>query len=337
MSALRGLVPFMVCSLPLCAATRDAGTPASLREAITDLTNTFGGRYPNGAQFLQRLDALGPQPAAEALAALRREALLANPLLDIERLLLIRRNATSPLLGLPQNWQGNCALPRSGYQDSIAVLANPRAGGPAATLYRPDQPLMVADLDLHFDGSKILFSMIGSHNRWQIWEINADGSGLRQVTPGTEPDVDNYDACYLPGGRIIFDSTRIFQGVPCVGGGNAVANLFTMNADGTGIRQLCFDQDHDWCPTVLNNGRVIYTRWEYSDTPHYFTRILMHMNPDGTGQTEFYGSNSYWPNSTFFARPLPGSASKVAAIVSGHHGLARMGELVILDAAAGRK
>jgi formylglycine-generating enzyme required for sulfatase activity len=88
---------------------------------------------------------------------------------------------------------------------------------------------------------------------------------------------------------------------------------------------------------VLNNGRVLYTRWEYSDIPHYFSRILMHMNPDGTGQTEFYGSNSYWPNSLFHARPLPGSPGKVAAIVSGHHGMARMGELVILDSAAGRK
>ena len=61
------------------------------------------------------------------------------------------------------------------------------------------------------------------------------------------------------------------------------------------------------------------------------------MNPDGTGQTEYYGTNSYWPNSFFFARPLPGSSSKVAAIVSGHHGLPRMGELVMLDSAAGRR
>ena len=88
---------------------------------------------------------------------------------------------------------------------------------------------------------------------------------------------------------------------------------------------------------MLNDGRVLFTRWEYTDTPHYYTRILMHMNPDGTGQTEFYGSNSYWPNSLFYARPLPGSAGKVAAIVSGHHGVPRMGELVLLDSAAGRR
>lgn len=319
------------------AATPDDGTVVSLRAAVSHLTSTFGSRYPGGAEYLKKLDALGPQPDPVALAALRREALLANPLLDFGKLLCVRRNAGSPNLGLPQNWQGNCSLPRKGYQDSIAVLANPRAGGVPSMFYQPANGLMVADVDLHFDASRMLFSMIGTHNRWQIWELRADGTGLRQITPGTDKDVDNYDPCYLPNGKVVFASTRVFQGVPCVGGGSNVANLFTMNADGSGIRQMCFDQDHNWCPTVLNNGRVLYTRWEYTDTPHYFTRILMHMNPDGTGQTEFYGSNSYWPNSLFYARPLPGSPSKVAAIVSGHHGVARMGELVIIDSAAGRK
>lgn len=234
-------IPFLcaiacLAGIPCQAATPDAGTPASLREAIVDLTKTFGDRYPDGAKFLQRLDALGPQPAPEALATLRREALLANPLLNIDKLLLIRRDAKSPNLGLPQNWVGNCSLPRSGYQDSIAVLANPRAGGIPTTVFKPEKPLMVADVDLHFDGTRILFSMIGSNNRWQIWESKTDGSGMRQVSPGTENDVDNYDPCYLPGGRIIFASSRVFQGVPCVGGGSRVANLFTMNADGSGIR-----------------------------------------------------------------------------------------------------
>lgn len=319
------------------ATSRDSGTAASLREAVKHLMESHCDAYPRGTEFLRRIDELGSNPSPEALVALRREALLANPVLHFDQLMFIRRDAKSPSLGLPRNWQGNCSLPRSGFKDSITVLENPRAGGALSTLFKPEKPLMVADVDLHFDGSRMLFSMIGSHNRWQIWEIRRDGTGLRQVTPGTEADVDNYDACYLPSGDIIFASTRVFQGVPCVGGGSNVATLFTMKADGSGIRQLCFDQDHNWCPTVLNNGRVLFTRWEYSDTPHYYTRILMHMNPDGTGQTEFYGSNSYWPNSLFHARPLPGSGSKVAAVVSGHHGSPRMGELVLLDSAAGRQ
>ncbi len=316
----------------------------AVRMAVEDLVGTFGFRYPNGPKYLERLSSIetsiergqDPSQLAEQAISLQREALMANPLLDFDKLLVIRRNNHGPALGLPQNWQGNCSLPRSGYDDEIAILNLRDSAAPLVTLFKPQKDWMVADVDLHFDADKLLFSMIGSHNRWQIFEIGIDGKGLRQITEDNLPDVDNYDACYLPDGRIVFDSTRCFQGVPCVGGGDTVANLCIMDSGGTNIRQLCFDQDHNWSPTVLNNGRILYTRWEYSDTAHYFSRILFHMNPDGTGQSEYYGSNSYWPNSVFYSRPIPNHPSMVATIVSGHHGVPRMGELILLDPARGR-
>jgi formylglycine-generating enzyme required for sulfatase activity len=336
------------------AAAREMNL-AALRRTIEDLVASDPSQYPRGDEFLRRLNELQQQTEVMELALargdpqaagradrlvqqyhqLRQEALLANPLLDFDRLLFVRRKAD--LLGLPQNWQGNCALPRKGYDNQIAVLAPPRPGGRVRTLFRPEADVFVGDVDLHFEADRMLFSMPASNGRWQIWEIRSDGSGLRQVTQGQEPDVDNYDACYLPDGRIIFCSTGCFAGVPCVGGGNMVANLFLTDADGGNTRQLCFDQDHNWCPTVLNNGRILYTRWEYSDSPHYFTRLLFHMNPDGTGQMEYYASNSMWPNSIFYARPVPGHATKVVGVVSGHHGVPRMGELVLFDPAQGRR
>ena len=326
---------------------------AALRRAIEDLTATYREGYPQGPAFLERLTDIQQRLAGEeprpgdastesrnaALAGefrqLRQEALLANPLLDFSSLLFVRRKANQ--LGLPQNWQGNCALPPTGYENEIATLSPARPGGEVHTVFRPPTDVFVGDVDLHFGADRMLFSMPGNHRRWQIWEIRADGTGLRQVTLGEEPDADNYDACYLPNGRIVFCSTRCFQGVPCVGGGNTVANLFVMDADGSNTRQLCFDQDHNWCPTVLNNGRVLYSRWEYSDAPHYFTRLLFHMNPDGTGQMEYYASNSMWPNSTFYARPIPNHPTKIVAVISGHHGVPRMGELLIFDPARGRR
>jgi formylglycine-generating enzyme required for sulfatase activity len=60
------------------------------------------------------------------------------------------------------------------------------------------------------------------------------------------------------------------------------------------------------------------------------------MNPDGSGQREFYGSNSYWPNAIFYARPIPGHPTKVVGIVTGHH-VGRVGELVLFDPARGRQ
>ncbi|HJN12309.1 MAG TPA: hypothetical protein QF564_26735, partial [Pirellulaceae bacterium] len=291
------------CRFRQAASELDRVNVAALRRAIDDLSESFPGQYTEAAVYLQSLEVFeqrlpgmrvaladgNPQGVedVDALLALEREALLANPLFDFDRILLIKRSAD--LLGLPRNWQGNCSLPRKGYDNEIALLNPLRPEDGLTTLFKPEASRMVADVDLDFNGEKLLFSMIGSHNRWQIWEMRADGTGLRQVTPGTYPDVDNYDACYLPNGKIVFDSTRVFQGIPCVGGKDAVANLYLMDADGQNMRRLCFDQDHDWCPTVMNDGRILYTRWEYTDTPHSNTRLLFRMNPDGTEQTEYYG------------------------------------------------
>ena len=320
------------------------GDTAALRRAIEDLTTTFGAKYPKGREYLRRLTEIENQSPngtkdegiADSLLTLQREALLANPLLDFERLLLVKRKSNSPRLGLPMNWQGNSSLPRTGFDDELAVLSPVQPEGQLTTLYKPEGGLFVGDVDLHFSADRLLFSSIGTNNRWQVLEMTLADRGLRQLTRGLEDDVDNFDACYLPSGEIIFSSTACFKGVPCVKGSDHVANLYIMDDRGEHIRQLTFDQDHDWCPTVLENGRVLYLRWEYSDIPHFASRILFHMNPDGTEQTEFYGSNSYWPNSMFYARPIPGHPSKFVTVISGHHDVPRMGELVLFDAARGR-
>ena len=299
-----------------------------LARAITDLSASFPDKYTQGAAFMK---ALGSVKTDEEFLALQRKALLANPLLDFDKLLIVRRGEHR--LGLPQNWESNCGIGSRGYSNDIAVLSI--AKGSVESLFRPSKGAFVGDVDLHCDADRMLISMPGEKGRWHVWELKADGTGLRQVTP-EEPGVDQYDACYLPDGGVIFGSTAAITGVPCVGGGSVIANLFRMNADGTGIRRLTFDQENNWYPTVLNDGRVMYTRWEYTDTPHYFTRLLFTMNPDGTSQSALYGSNSYWPNSIFYARPIPGSPGKVVGVVSGHHGVARMGELVVFDTARGR-
>ena len=325
---------------------------APLRRAVEHLSRTFGARYPHGARYRQQLDELEVAlktasdgtdlPAMERaaklgneFAALQREALMANPLIDFERLLVIKRNPSR--LGLPQNWQSNSCLPRAGFDNELVAMSMRDPAGALARVYRPEGSPYIGDFDLHFDGTRLLFSSLNKAQRWQIFELNVDGSGLRQVTPGDQPDVDNYDACYLPDGRILFTSTAPFVGVPCVFGSSHVATLFRMDADGKNVRQLGFEQEHDWCPTVLANGRVLYSRWEYTDTPHSNTRLLFHMNPDGTEQMEYVGSNSYWPNSFFYARPIPGDPTKVVAVISGHHGVPRMGEMVIFDPARGRR
>jgi formylglycine-generating enzyme required for sulfatase activity len=330
---------------------------AALRSAIADLLATFGDRYPRGREWLRRVDELelrlagsdaGTVARARAdLVALQREALVAaNPWIDFRHVLLVRRSSTGPDLGLPRNWESNSSLPKRGYDDSLCALDLRAEGAPLTTVFRPGKDVFVGDVDLHYEGDRLLYSSVGRHGRWQVFELpltgrpdavgTAPGAGTPRELTGEQSDVDSYDACYLPDGRILFTSTACFIGVPCVYGGSHVANLYRMDADGGNIRQLCFDQEHDWCPTVMNNGRVLYTRWEYADTPHSNTRLLFHMNPDGTEQMEFLGSNSYWPNSFFYARPVPGHPTRIVAVIGGHHDNPRMGELVVFDPALGR-
>ena len=320
----------------------------ALDMALRDLIAMFGDRYPKGAAYLARVEALrkthaelaGDSKAKTRLdklmadfRSLRREALLANPLLGFDRVLLVRRSPRH--MGLPANWQSNSCLPRKGFDNDIAVLDGLRGDAKLTSLHKPKTGAFVGDVDLHFDGDRLLFSSIGSGGRWQVLEVKTDRSGLRELPLIRQPDVDNYDACYLPDGRIIFSSTAPFVGVPCVYGGSHVTNLYLLGTDGS-IRQLTVDQEHNWCPTVANDGRILYLRWEYTDIPHSNSRILFLMNPDGTGQMASYGSNSYFPNSFFYARPIPGHSSKVVGIATGHHGVARSGRLLLLDPAKGR-
>ena len=323
----------------------------ALRLAIEDLGRTWPDRYPRAEEFLQRLAKLAAgqaDDAADRFAELKREALLANPLLGFDRLLLARRRIGREArrfhtgwgqvyrtLGVPDTGSGNCVLPRSGFDNDIAVLSPPAPGGKLTTLHRPARKVFVGDVDLHWQADRLLFSSIGTGGRWQVFEVGADGRNLRQLTPGKHPDVDNYDACYLPNGKVIFGSTRTFQRVPCRGVAQTpISLLFLLDARTGDVRQLCFDQDHNWCPTVLPNGRVLFLRWEYSGIPHFVSRILFHMNPDGTGQMEYYGSNSYWPNGVFFARAVPGDANRFVGVISGNHDVPRMGELILFDRGA---
>ena len=355
--AIAQLVPTNASAQELASARAliEALNPEAVRLAVDDLIATQGSRYAQGMDYRARLLALEGAVASARVAcatgdeaalrplldavrqyqALSYEALLANPLLDSQRLLMVRRS--SGKLGLPANWQGNSSIPATGYDNEIVVLSPVRPTGTLTTLYKPENGRFVGDLNLHFDGGKVLFSMPGGANdRWNLWEVGCDGTRLKQLTQLHDPDVDAYDGAYLPDGGVVFMCSATYQGVPCVGGSDYVANLYRMDGDGGNMHRLTFDQEMNWSPMVMNDGRVLYTRWEYTDNAHYFTRLLFTMNPDGTGQQSIYGSNSYWPNSMFYTRQVPGAPSKLITIVSGHHGVKRAGELILLDLAKGR-
>jgi formylglycine-generating enzyme required for sulfatase activity len=322
------------------AAQEPVPEPGKLRSAVTDLIETFGERYPDGPEILERLRRIelrlaeGNAVARRELEHLRREALLANPLLDC-RALLVRRRAKNPITGvaIPAPHQSNSGLKRTGYDNEIAILDLGQADAKPSTLFRPDDEGYVGEVDLHWDGERMLFTR-SDRTSWKLWEMRLDGSALRQVSQ-TPDDVDCFDGCYLPDGGVVFASTASYQSVPCWHGQMPAGHLYRMNADGSSMRQLCFDQDIDAHPVVLGNGQIMFNRWDYTGINHIFLRQLMVMNPDGTGQRSVYGSNSWFPNSLFFFRPLPKAQNQLVSILSGYHGVPRMGWLVTLDPSHG--
>lgn len=282
---------------------------------------------------------------AEKAVANKRAILLANPLLNGDKILTVRyqlgnrdRRAMAPELGTQSNnWSNQESARQKGFNADIVELSNLRDEVQIRTIYKPDNTSSIADLKLHWDGDRAMFTQTMSDNRWNVFEVKLNNGDCKKLIDNPEPDLEFYDGTYLPDGRIIANSNIGYQGVPCVNGSDPVGNMVLYTPQSKNLRRLTFDQDANWNPVIMNNGRVMYTRWEYTDLTHYYTRIVMNMNPDGTEQKALYGSGAMFPNSTFDVQPLPGYASAFVGIISGHHGVARSGRLILFDPAKARK
>ncbi|MCF7973111.1 MAG: SUMF1/EgtB/PvdO family nonheme iron enzyme [Phycisphaerae bacterium] len=317
-------------------------SPAALVRSIKYILKNKPREYKNGRTFLKQAQqfenrmpeiretlAAGDPEAIKAMKEynqLKYTALVAeNPYVDFDEILVVLTNTRAK----KANWLGTHVLKPKGYHNKIARL-NLKTGK-VTDVYEPADGAFVGELDLHYDGEKLLFSSTDENNMYQVMEVGIDGSNAHQVSTILGDYVHNYGGVYLPNETIIFSSTAPMIGVPCIGGKQSVPNLYVMGPNGENTRQLTFEQDADWYPTVLADGKIMYLRWEYTDIMHYYSRIMMTMNPDGTNQRAIYGSQSLWPNSMFYARPLPGAPGQFSAVVSGHHGVKGTGKLTIFD------
>ncbi|MGO8676500.1 MAG: hypothetical protein ACLQVX_11595 [Limisphaerales bacterium] len=191
----------------------------------------------------------------------------------------------------------------------------------------------IRDPAVSWDGRRVLFAWKKSLNEddYHLYELDVASNQVSQITSGL--GFADYEPAYLPNDDIVFSSTRCVQTVDCWW--TEVSNLYTCDAKGRFLRRLGFDQVHTLYPQVLDDGRVIYTRWDYNDRGQIFAQPLFQMNPDGTGQTAFYGNNSWFPTTIAHARGIPGS-QKVLAILCGHH-TTQAGKLAVIDPARGRQ
>ncbi|KKK76010.1 hypothetical protein LCGC14_2867990, partial [marine sediment metagenome] len=138
-------------------------------------------------------------------------------------------------------------------------------------------------------------------------------------------------ACYLPDGGICFASTRSEHGVLCASSHYlSCTNLFRMGGDGRSMRALSYGALSEFTPTMMEDGRILYNRWEYVYKGIAAVQSLWLMRPDGSVGREFYGDNIANPGVLWQARQVPDRPDLAVCIGCGHEPLG-VGAVILLD------
>jgi hypothetical protein len=173
----------------------------------------------------------------------------------------------------------------------------------------------VMGVEFSADGTRMIFSMRGPFDpnlnddeqpTWKLWEYDIPSGTLRRIIQSDITAEAGHDVSphYLPDGRIIYASTRqrqskailLDEGKPQFEAQEEDRTedallLHVIDSDGNNMHQVSFNQSHDYDPTVLNDGRVMFSRWDHAagvNGIHLYT-----MNPDGTELELLYGAQSH--------------------------------------------
>lgn len=210
----------------------------------------------------------------------------------------------------------------------------------------------VRDPQVSYDGKKILFSYRpGGTEHYHLYELYLDSSeqvpmtkdelggrseaiqrsafAIRQLTSGFFDDIE---PAYLPDGGIVFVSSRCKRWVNCWL--TQVAVLHRCDSDGSNIRALSSNNEHDNTPWPLPDGRILYTRWEYVDRSQVHFHHLWAANPDGAAQMTWFGN--LHPGITMIdSKPIPGTGKIVASFSPGHGQREHDGVITVVDPKGG--
>jgi len=219
------------------------------------------------------------------------------------------------VLRIPRDEQGRFrpdrALIEKLFDGSAGIVREPVSDFNARTIYfayRPEEP-----------------EVAGWSSYWHMYAMEADGSGLRKLTDGPYHD---FDAVCLPDGGVAFHSTRCTARFLCWRPQAYV--LYRMDADGGNIRRLSHANLSEWKPSVMQSGRILWTRSEYLDKGADFGHTLWSIRPDGTHPELVFGNNT--PNCYSQAHEVPGTRELVCTLMShGDH----QGPIALIDRAKG--
>ena len=311
--------------------------PVMARSLTLKFLSSYGGPNP-GASEIQVFAVSPPAGALPKFVKLERgvprpldetERVKASPelaaelkagRLGFEQLLVIKRRELNPSHVYTYHVEGFAA------GGGLCIL-DVRTGETKELVASPEGQIL--DCDLSCDGREILFSWRKKKAEgYHLFVINTDGSCLRQITEGPWHD---YNACWLPDGGIAFLSTRESRFAYCWV--SPVGVLHRMERDGSRVRRLSANIVNDFTPSVLPDGRIIYSRWEYVDKPAIPVQSLWTIHPDGTALAGYFGNRVLSPATFMEARAIPGS-DNVLCVLTSHNGPCR-GALGIIDRSRG--
>ncbi len=207
--------------------------------------------------------------------------------------------------------------------------------------------------DIDFDARHVVFAWKRSKEEgYRLYEIGIDPESgervgkLRQVTfPEADEaalieryeldyhhGTDDMHPCYLPDGGIVFISTRCQYGILCNGPDSfTTTTLFRVDRDGSNMKQLSFGALSEAAPSIMHDGRILYTRWEYVDKGAVSVKCLWAMKPDGSYSSEIYGNDIAFPPTMINARPLPGTSTGFVMLGTPHFPQNATGTVIRLD------
>ena len=189
---------------------------------------------------------------------------------------------------------------------------------------------LVLDANLHYDGKTILFSWKREMDGFfQLYTIDTNGENLTQIT---DHPSNNFNACWLPDDQIVFLSDRKPAFAYCWSTTTPI--LYKCKRDGSRQARLSANYLNDFTPSVLEDGRILYSRWEYVDRPAIPIQSLWSINPDGTKLAGVFGNRVLSPATFMDAREIPGSGGKILCVLTSHNRHCH-GAIGIIDPALG--
>lgn len=272
-----------------------------------------------------------------------RELAFANPEIDFDELVFVKRQW--PRIGHQcAHRVGESQIPGA----NICVLKGLSPEGKIRYIL-DDQTAKggVGRFDLSYDAKRLVFPYAKPRNpptnygmnspgqrggacyMYDVFEVGIDGTDLRNLTDRLESE--DTEPCYLPDGRIAFTSSRADRLVQC-GDWALACGVYSMAPDGSDIRRITEPKEGEFYPSMLEDGRIMYTRWDYVMKAYNVIQQLWAVNPDGRGASLIYGDHydfSAGPKAFFEARQIPGT-SRVIATGAAHHNTCA-GPIMIVD------